>query len=57
MQIIVRDTAANQPRTARRLGLRLGAAALVAAVLLGVFSLYARPDFLVALADQMWSCF
>ena len=24
---------------------------------LGVFSLYGRPEFLVTLADQVWSCF
>lgn len=27
------------------------------AVLLAVFALYARPDFLVTLADQLWACF
>ncbi len=26
-------------------------------VLLAVFSLYLRPDFLLTLADQLWSCF
>jgi hypothetical protein len=26
-------------------------------VLLGVFSLYARPDFLLTLANQVWACF
>jgi hypothetical protein len=25
--------------------------------LLGVFSLYTRPEFLVTLADQIWACF
>lgn len=30
-------------------------AALLA--LLGVFLLYTRPDFLLTLADQLWSCF
>ncbi len=29
----------------------------IVAVLLGVFALYTRPDFLVTLADQIWSCF
>jgi len=24
---------------------------------LGVFALYLRPDFLLTLADQLWSCF
>ena len=33
----------------------LGAAAVVAA--LAVFALYAQPDFMVMLADQMWACF
>ena len=27
------------------------------AVLLGVFAMYTRPDFLVTLADQIWACF
>ena len=27
------------------------------AVLLGVFALYTRPEFLTNLADQLWSCF
>jgi len=31
------------------------AASLLA--LAGVWSLYTRPDFLVKLADQLWSCF
>lgn len=31
--------------------------ALAALALLGTFSLYDRPDFLVNLADQLWSCF
>ena len=26
-------------------------------VLLAVFALYTRPDFLVSLANQVWSCF
>ena len=26
-------------------------------VLLGVFALYTRPDFLVTLANQVWGCF
>ena len=33
----------------------LGGAA--AAVLAGVFMLYAQPGFLVMLVDQLWSCF
>jgi hypothetical protein len=35
--------------------LATGMAVVVA--LLGVFALYTRPDFLVTLADQIWSCF
>lgn len=34
--------------------LAYGAAVLV---LLGVFALYTRPDFLVTLANEVWSCF
>lgn len=30
---------------------------LALAVLLGVFSLYLRPDFMVQLAQQVWACF
>lgn len=26
-------------------------------VLLAVFALYTRPEFLVSLADQVWACF
>lgn len=33
----------------------MGATAV--AVLLAVFALYTRPDFLVTLADQIWACF
>ncbi len=29
----------------------------VALALLGTLALYQRPDFLVNLADQLWSCF
>ncbi|MBP7564884.1 MAG: hypothetical protein KA795_02650 [Burkholderiaceae bacterium] len=36
---------------------RLLVAAAIGAVLLGVFSLYTRPEFLVALSEQMWACF
>ncbi len=31
--------------------------ALAGAVLLAVFALYTRPEFLVTLADQIWACF
>lgn len=30
---------------------------LVAAVLALVFGLYARPDFMLQMANQLWSCF
>ncbi|WP_413906145.1 hypothetical protein [Candidatus Skiveiella danica] len=30
---------------------------VVAATLAGVFALYTRPEFLMNLADQLWSCF
>jgi hypothetical protein len=33
----------------------LYSAAVLACV--GVFMLYTRPDFLLTLADQLWSCF
>jgi hypothetical protein len=36
---------------------RLGFLAGAVVVLLGVFSLYIRPDFLVTLANQVWACF
>ena len=39
---------------------RLGAAAAAAVallLLLGTWRLYDRPDFLLTLADQLWSCF
>jgi predicted MFS family arabinose efflux permease len=29
----------------------------LATLLLGVFALYTRPEFLMNLADQLWSCF
>lgn len=30
---------------------------LATAVLVGVFTLYLQPDFMVQLADQVWACF
>lgn len=43
-------------RTTHRLRKLLAwGAALLA--LLAVFALYARPDFLKTLADQLWACF
>ena len=40
-------------RLAVKLSLGLG----LSAVLLGVFTLYTQPDFLVMLANQVWACF
>lgn len=31
--------------------------ALAAIVLAGVFFLYTQPDFMVQMANQLWSCF
>ena len=31
--------------------------ALAVALAVAVFGLYAQPDFMVMLADQMWACF
>lgn len=31
--------------------------ALVALALMATLALYTRPDFLIQLADQLWSCF
>ncbi len=36
---------------------RVGLHALALIALLGVFAAYLRPDFLVSMADQLWSCF
>jgi hypothetical protein len=41
------------PQTGRKL--LVYAAAVI--VLLAVFVLYTRPDFLKTLADQIWACF
>ncbi|MBE2263259.1 MAG: hypothetical protein IAE92_10990 [Burkholderiaceae bacterium] len=32
-------------------------AAAALAALAGVFMLYTRPEFLINMADQLWSCF
>ena len=37
--------------------LKLALCSLAIAASLGVFALYTRPDFLLTLANQMWSCF
>ncbi len=39
------------------LPLRLLAWGAALALLLAVFALYTRPDFLLTLADQLWACF
>ena len=44
-----------RPRQRRILAWALRVAAVVAT--LAVFALYTRPEFMVMLADQMWSCF
>ncbi len=41
----------------KKLPRQLLAWALALAVLLAVFALYTRPDFLLTLADQLWACF
>jgi len=46
---------APTPSLPRWLGWVLSAVALSAS--LGVLALYQRPDFLMTLADQLWSCF
>ncbi len=41
----------------KKLSQQLLAWALALVVLLAVFALYTRPDFLLTLADQLWACF
>jgi hypothetical protein len=36
---------------------RIAAGVTVFLVLAGVFYLYSRPDFLVQMVNQLWSCF
>lgn len=36
---------------------RLLGGSLAMAILLGVFFMYGRPDFLVQMANQIWACF
>ncbi|KAF1049120.1 hypothetical protein [Xylophilus sp.] len=36
---------------------RLAWTAAAALALAGAFALYARPDFVVMVADQLWACF
>ena len=40
-------------KLSHKIGIWTGAVA----ALLGVFSLYTQPDFLVTLANQVWACF
>lgn len=47
-----RDSAHHVPRALRWLGWALAVLACLV-----VFGLYTAPDFMVMLADQMWSCF
>jgi hypothetical protein len=39
------------------LRLKIALWTLAVAASLGVFSLYTRPDFLLTLSNQVWSCF
>ena len=41
----------------KRAGYKLLLVVVAALVLVGVFSLYTHPQFLVSLADQLWACF
>ena len=36
---------------------RLLAYAAAVAVLLGVFSLYTRPELMITISEQVWACF
>ena len=51
--------AASSPtsRSATRAWARASVWAGAVALLLSVFSLYVRPDFMVMLADMVWACF
>jgi hypothetical protein len=49
----VEDTQANPRKPALTVALWV----VVVAVLLAVFSLYSRPEFMVGVANQVWSCF
>lgn len=41
----------------RSLPAEIGIWALVLGVLLAVFALYTRPDFLFTLSNMVWACF
>lgn len=46
-----------QHQRMRQLATRAALYGAALAALLGVFALYQRPDFLLTLADRVWSCF
>ena len=51
-------TTTNKPwAPSARGAARWGVALVVLIVLAAVFGLYGRPDFLVQLANQLWTCF
>ena len=39
------------------MALKMAGWSLAIVASLGVFALYTRPDFLLVLANQVWSCF
>jgi hypothetical protein len=41
----------------RRIPLKVAIHVLALSTLIAVFATYLRPDFLVSMADQLWSCF
>ncbi|MDD0836987.1 hypothetical protein PSQ40_00235 [Curvibacter sp. HBC61] len=41
----------------RQWGLRAGLTLVAVLLLLAVFALYAQPDFLLTLSNQIWACF
>ena len=47
----------QQKTPALRAGYKLLLIAVIAVALLGVFMLYTDPQFMVTMADQLWSCF
>lgn len=51
------DTATDSPGGGQAHWRRASVWLVVVLTLLAVFALYRRPDFLLTLADQVWSCF
>ncbi len=49
--------AAQQALPLRRHGLRVLGGVLIALMLAAVFGLYTDPDFMILMADQVWTCF